>query len=125
MCSIETVQLKSVSGYTDLCETKGPADCCPGWSLGGYIALLYNRTSCFTITESDVSGTLGLLAVCAPYYRDGRLTARCGGGGGGRGCQGVPQLCSQHNAIHTIFHYLTDLNFSRQEEDEEGTNFHL
>ena len=62
-----------------------------------------------------MSGTLGLLAVCAPYYRDGRLTARCGGGGGGRGCQGVPQLCSQHNAIHTIFHYLTDLNFSRQE----------
>ena len=52
MCSIETVQLKSVSGYTDLCETKGPADCCPGWTLGGYIALLYNRTSCFTITVS-------------------------------------------------------------------------
>ena len=52
MCTIETLQLKSVPQYTELCETKGPADCCPGWTLGGYIALLYNRTSCFTITVS-------------------------------------------------------------------------
>ena len=29
---------------------QGPVECCPGWSIGGYIALLYNRTSCFTIT---------------------------------------------------------------------------
>ena len=29
---------------------QGPVECCPGWSIGGYIALLYNRTSCFAIT---------------------------------------------------------------------------
>ena len=32
ICSIEAYQLKGVSQYTELCETKGPADCCPGWS---------------------------------------------------------------------------------------------
>ena len=69
MCTLETIHMKNQPQYTELCETKvininwyticiiyynfnkiqGPADCCPGWSLGGYVALLYNRTSCFTI----------------------------------------------------------------------------
>ena len=33
---------------------QGPVECCPGWSIGGYIALLYNRTSCFAITVGKI-----------------------------------------------------------------------
>ena len=49
MCTVESLRLKSQPQFKDLCETKGPADCCPGWSLGGYIGLLHNRSSCFGI----------------------------------------------------------------------------
>ena len=40
----------SIINLKDLCETKGPVDCCPGWNLGGYVALISNRSSCFAVT---------------------------------------------------------------------------
>ena len=58
-----------------------------------------------------MTGSLTLLKLCAKYYREGQLTAQCGSGR----CPEVPDVCSQHNAIHTIFHYLTDEQFSKQQ----------
>ena len=49
MCAIEATHLKSPPIFKELCESKGPADCCPGWSLGGYIAVLHKRSSCFSL----------------------------------------------------------------------------
>jgi hypothetical protein len=49
MCSLESTRLRSPPQFKDLCETKGPAHCCPGWSLGGYIGIMNNRSSCFNI----------------------------------------------------------------------------
>ena len=63
------------------------------------------------LQEDDVTGSLKLLKLCAKYYREGQLTAQCGSGR----CPEVPDVCSQHNAIHTIFHYLTDQQFSKQQ----------
>ena len=53
MCTLESVYLRSAPQFRDLCETKGPVDCCPGWNLGGYVALINNRSSCFGITVSN------------------------------------------------------------------------
>ncbi len=50
MCTVESTHLRSAPQFKDLCETKGPVDCCPGWNVGGYVALLFNRSSCFGIT---------------------------------------------------------------------------
>ena len=50
MCTLESTHLRSAPQFRDLCETKGPVDCCPGWNLGGYVALINNRSSCFGIT---------------------------------------------------------------------------
>ena len=49
MCAVEATHLRSPPQFKELCETKGPADCCPGWSLGGYIGVLHNRSSCFSL----------------------------------------------------------------------------
>ena len=53
MCTLESTFLRSAPQFRDLCETKGPVDCCPGWNLGGYVALINNRSSCFGITVSN------------------------------------------------------------------------
>lgn len=49
MCTVDSLKLRSQPQFKELCETKGPAHCCPGWSLGGYIGLLHKRSSCFGI----------------------------------------------------------------------------
>ena len=49
MCTVEATHLRSPPIFKELCESKGPADCCPGWSLGGYIAVLNKRSSCFSL----------------------------------------------------------------------------
>ena len=77
-----------------------------------YLQIIYSPfTPTLTLQEEDVTGTLSLLSVCAKYYQEGRLTGECGAGGSR--CRGVPPLCAQHNAVFTILHYLTDLNFSK------------
>jgi hypothetical protein len=40
--------------YTEVCETQTLGQCCPAWSLPGYLALAVNRTDCQNITVSYV-----------------------------------------------------------------------
>ena len=54
MCTVDSLRLRSQPQFKELCETKGPAHCCPGWSLGGYIGLLHKRSSCFGIQVSSI-----------------------------------------------------------------------
>ena len=61
MCTVDSLRLRSQPQFKELCETKGPAHCCPGWSLGGYIGLLHKRSSCFGIQVSDILYKLPLL----------------------------------------------------------------
>nr|CAD7412071.1 unnamed protein product [Timema poppensis] len=49
MCQIEHNMMK-LPGVVNICETISPGECCQPWSLGNYIALLHNRTSCFHVT---------------------------------------------------------------------------
>lgn len=53
MCRIEH-ELIRAPGYKDLCvhTTGAKAKCCRPWSLGNYIALIHNRTSCLALTVS-------------------------------------------------------------------------
>ena len=142
MCTVDSLRLRSQPQFKELCETKGPAHCCPGWSLGGYIGLLHKRSSCFgiqvsdilyklpfltstlqqpkkkvkTLTifqKSDVSSTLDLLKRCSPFYHSGELTADCLNNP--RPCIRVPRECIIHNAVYTILHYLTDHDFMSPE----------
>jgi hypothetical protein len=51
MCHIEA-QLMAGEQFHSICETISNDRCCHSWSLGNYIALLHNRTSCFGVTVS-------------------------------------------------------------------------
>ncbi|XP_068800407.1 protein dispatched homolog 2 isoform X3 [Struthio camelus] len=71
MCQIEQDKIRSHVHFRDLCQRTEANECCPSWSLGNYIAVLYNRSSCLEITQGDISHTLALLRSCAPDYHKG------------------------------------------------------
>ncbi|XP_030044352.1 protein dispatched homolog 2-like [Microcaecilia unicolor] len=115
MCQIEQVKIRSHPTFADLCERTDANECCPSWSLGNYIAALYNRTSCLEITQLDISHTLALLRSCAPDYHSGMLIPSCIGPRTGQEkhsqCAKVPEKCTRFSAIYQLLHYLVDKDF--------------
>ncbi|XP_022088553.1 protein dispatched homolog 1-like [Acanthaster planci] len=79
------------------------------WSVGNYIALLSNRSSCEDITEEDIEQTVGLLALCASsvFNISGQeMQAKTIS-------NSIPDICGQHDfAVHSILYYLLPTEFS-------------
>uniref|UniRef100_A0A8C0EG52 Dispatched RND transporter family member 2 n=1 Tax=Bubo bubo TaxID=30461 RepID=A0A8C0EG52_BUBBB len=115
MCQIEQDKIRSHVHFRDLCQRTEANECCPSWSLGNYIAVLYNRSSCLEITQGDISHTLALLRACAPDYHKGTLTPSCIGPETVRQkhsqCAQVPEKCTRFNAIYQLLHFLVDRDF--------------
>uniref|UniRef100_A0A8C2TSK8 Dispatched RND transporter family member 2 n=1 Tax=Coturnix japonica TaxID=93934 RepID=A0A8C2TSK8_COTJA len=115
MCQIEQDKIRSHVHFRDLCQRTEANECCPSWSLGNYIAVLYNRSSCLEITQGDISHTLALLRACAPDYHKGILTPSCIGPESTRQkhsqCAKVPEKCTRFNAIYQLLHFLVDRDF--------------
>uniref|UniRef100_G1MWP4 SSD domain-containing protein n=1 Tax=Meleagris gallopavo TaxID=9103 RepID=G1MWP4_MELGA len=115
MCQIEQDKIRSHVHFRDLCQRTETNECCPSWSLGNYIAVLYNRSSCLEITQGDISHTLALLRACAPDYHKGILTPSCIGPETMRQkhsqCAKVPEKCTRFNAIYQLLHFLVDRDF--------------
>ncbi|EEB17830.1 conserved hypothetical protein [Pediculus humanus corporis] len=91
-----------------ICQTVSHGHCCNPWSLPNYIALLYNHTSCFNITEKSVGKTKALLYECSKYYNNLQLSSDCHDK---TLCRGVPKKCKKFNAVYNILYYLTDVDF--------------
>lgn len=108
-------QIRSHVHFRDLCQRTEANECCPSWSVGNYIAVLYNRSSCLEITQGDISHTLALLRACAPDYHRGVLTPSCIGPEAVRQkhsqCAQVPEKCTRFNAIYQLLHFLVDRDF--------------
>ncbi|NXA11605.1 DISP2 protein, partial [Sapayoa aenigma] len=115
MCQMEQDKIRSHVHFRDLCQRTEANECCPSWSLGNYIAVLYNRSSCLEITQADISHTLALLRACAPDYHRGVLTPSCIGPEAARQkhsqCAQVPEKCTRFNAIYQLLHFLVDRDF--------------
>ncbi|MEE6491909.1 hypothetical protein FKM82_016420 [Ascaphus truei] len=115
MCRMEKEKIRSHPSFADLCERSDTKECCPSWSLGNYIAVLYNRTSCMEITQTDISHTLALLRSCAPDYHRGALTPSCVGTRSEREkhsqCAKVPEKCTRSSAVYLMLHFLVDRDF--------------
>ncbi|XP_069493634.1 protein dispatched homolog 2 isoform X2 [Ambystoma mexicanum] len=115
MCRIEQEKIRSHSNFEDLCERTEANKCCPSWSLGNYIAVLYNRSSCFEITQADISHTLTVLRSCAPDYHNGTLVPSCVGPRVETEkhlqCAKVPEKCTRFSAIYHLLHFLVDKDF--------------
>ncbi|XP_074118755.1 protein dispatched homolog 1 isoform X1 [Sminthopsis crassicaudata] len=115
MCSVDNMRIRSHSQFGDLCQRATAASCCPSWTLGNYIAILNNRSSCQKIVERDVSHTLKLLRTCAKHYYNGTLRPDCWDIVSRRKdqlkCTSVPRKCTKYNAVYQILHYLVDKDF--------------
>ncbi|XP_072545792.1 protein dispatched homolog 2 isoform X2 [Salminus brasiliensis] len=118
MCEMEQTQLRSDAHFEDLCQVKSEVsgsrvkrECCPSWSLGNFLALLNNVSSCFSLTAQQVSDSLNLLRHCAPYYHDGSLVASCAERGKHGYCASVPHDCKRSSIVFQILHYLVDKDF--------------
>ncbi|KAJ8353593.1 hypothetical protein SKAU_G00211600 [Synaphobranchus kaupii] len=111
--------IRSHAHFQDLCkqgqlEMGGAAprrECCPSWSLGNYLAVLSNATSCLGLTAQQVSDSLSLLRQCAPYYHDGSLAPSCSKRGKLGHCASVPPQCKHSSTVYQILHYLVDKDF--------------
>lgn len=111
-------QIRSDAHFRALCQvkseaigTKSKGECCPSWSLGNFLALLNNVSSCFSLTAQQVSDSLGLLRYCAPFYHDGSLVASCAERSKHGYCASVPHPCKHSRIIYQILHYLVDKDF--------------
>ncbi|NXN08143.1 DISP2 protein, partial [Indicator maculatus] len=115
MCQMEQDKVRSHVHFRDLCQRTEANECCPSWSLGNYIAVLYNRSSCLEITQGDISHALALLRACAPDYHKGILTPSCTGPEPVRQkhsqCAQVPEKCTHFHAIYQLLHFLVDRDF--------------
>ncbi|XP_068610136.1 protein dispatched homolog 1 [Brachionichthys hirsutus] len=115
MCSLDNARVRSHPDYWSLCQRTNDASCCPSWTLGNYIAVLANRSSCQKITERDVSQTLKTLRSCAKYYHNGTLAPDCWDMALRRRdqlkCAGVPRKCTKYNAVYQVLHFLVDKDF--------------
>ncbi|XP_051724004.1 protein dispatched homolog 2 isoform X1 [Ctenopharyngodon idella] len=117
MCQMEQTQIRSGTQFDQLCQVRSELygstvenECCPSWSLGNYLALLNNVSSCFSLTAQQVSESLGLLRFCAPYYHDRSLVASCTERSKFGRCASVPHRCKL-SSIFQILHYLVDKDF--------------
>ncbi|XP_041831186.1 protein dispatched homolog 1 [Melanotaenia boesemani] len=115
MCIQDNVRVRSHRDYWSLCQRTNADSCCPSWTLGNYIAVLNNRSSCQKITERDVSHTLKTLRLCAKFYHNGTLGPDCWDMALRRKdqlkCASVPRKCTKYNAIYQILHFLVDKDF--------------
>ncbi|XP_061751014.1 protein dispatched homolog 1 isoform X2 [Nerophis ophidion] len=115
MCNLDNTRVRSHRDYWSLCQRTNDASCCPSWTLGNYIAVLANRSSCQMITERDVSHTLKILRSCAKYYHNGTLAPDCWDVALKRKdqlkCGNVPRKCTKYNAVYQILHFLVDKDF--------------
>ncbi|XP_048841933.1 protein dispatched homolog 1 [Brienomyrus brachyistius] len=115
MCNVDNIRVRSHPQYWNLCQRTSDVSCCPSWTLGNYIALLNNRSSCQKITERDVSHTLKILRSCAKYYHNGTLGPECWDMATRRKdqlkCANIPRKCTKYNAVYQILHFLVDKDF--------------
>ncbi|XP_027003400.2 protein dispatched homolog 1 isoform X1 [Tachysurus fulvidraco] len=115
MCNFDNTRVRSHPQYWSLCQRATSASCCPSWTLGNYIAVLTNKSSCQKITERDVSLTLKVLRSCAKFYYNGTLGPECWDVNTRRKdqfkCASVPRKCTKYNAVYHILHFLVDKDF--------------
>ncbi|XP_049278174.1 protein dispatched [Anopheles funestus] len=117
LCELEQKIVK-VEHYGDICQRELTSDdCCRPWSIVNYVTFLSNKSSCFELNEEDVAMVKTLLYDCFQYYHNMKLSNDCIGSR----CI-APSECKQHNAVYNILHYLTNVDFIRQNESAEFLN---
>ncbi|XP_022101307.1 protein dispatched homolog 1-like [Acanthaster planci] len=112
MCQLEKGSVRQHLQFMRSCYTNRAGDCCRSWSLGNYVALLSNRSSCAEITADDVAATRELLQKCAHFYRSRSLRPDCWEARDWRPCpSNIHRDCIRQDAVYSVLHYLADVEF--------------
>lgn len=72
--------LRSSALFASVCQqtaNRRSRRCCSSWSIGHYLAVMRNRSSCHELDEEDVRSALAVLESCAKYYHALQLSAHC------------------------------------------------
>jgi hypothetical protein len=51
--------------------------CCPSWTLGHYVALMRNRSTCADLDANDVTAAFNILQACSRHYHGLQLSPNC------------------------------------------------
>ncbi len=116
MCLMENKLIRPHQTFLENCVPKMHShQCCRSWSLGNYVVLLTNRTSCMDVTNDDVAKVKTTLTNCAHYYQNFMLVSNCEEATEEdqeiNKCHEVPAECKQYNAVYHILHFLSDIKF--------------
>ncbi|XP_074655965.1 protein dispatched homolog 1-like isoform X2 [Tubulanus polymorphus] len=127
MCAIEKDEILGRREFTNICTRGLKAKCCASWSLGNYVAMLSNKSTCDDITALDVGHTLQRVQKCSAFYFNFTLESDCWSWEDSylqnilrskqqrrKKCQKIPLECWQYNAVYEILHYLTDVDFMQK-----------
>lgn len=119
LCKLENI-LMNFNNIPSLCisNKQMAGKCCKPWSLPNYIAVLYDRSSCLSITEKDVNATKAVLQKCAPHFYHNELSAICFRK---KHCK-IPQECLKHDVVLNILNYLTSVSFMPPDDSTGGSH---
>ncbi|XP_071961976.1 protein dispatched homolog 1-like [Antedon mediterranea] len=114
VCKVDELRVRSHIDFNKYCLRQN-FDCCPSKSLGNYIALLRNRSSCFDVKQEDVTYAIELLQFCADYFHKRTLTRLCWdystNSKRNEYCYAVPTNCTRFNAVYMLFQYVLSTDF--------------
>ena len=106
MCQIENDHIRSEDVFEQSCEraAKGQS-CCRSYSLGNYVAVLVNKSSCDDIDANDVAKVGQLLLKCREYFHTYANKPDCWNkNSSSTNCASLPRSCKHRDsAIYHIF----------------------
>lgn len=82
MCRLDEI-MRSSPLFPAICQqpahhqSASSHQCCPSWTLGHYVALMRNRSSCADIDAADVTVAFNILEACSRHYHGLQLSPNC------------------------------------------------
>jgi hypothetical protein len=82
MCRLDEI-MRSSPLFPAICQqparhqSANSHQCCPSWTLGHYVALMRNRSSCADIDAADVTVAFNILEACSRHYHGLQLSPNC------------------------------------------------
>lgn len=118
ICHFSNEVVHSQAGYNDVClMDNGISHCCPDLSIGNVIASTFNKDSCLSLNDSDITAMKSRLLQCSRWYLNQTLTHNCSeilmyrDNYPSHPCLTVPPICVESNAVYKILYFLTDTGF--------------
>lgn len=115
MCKLEDDIARSSTNFGSICiRSRKTRRCCRSWSLGNYVALLNNKSSCYEIDDLHIQRALELVGECQPYFQTHFNVPHCWTPESEMDlqCTNIPERCREHSAAYSILYYLTDVEFA-------------